>query len=395
MEKTYGSVSIATATTAAILASVGTAAAGYLFHRSETARIRNLRKEERRGRINAEIKLRNVLKNGVIGNSGGAAMGTCISNVNDVERNGSSRIRNSICTQECNAGKNCEEMRCVNNDMFLRCIGVVVSPFMKRMGTPRQGALAPDSRGYIQIDPSVAMETLEGLEMYSHVWLVFKFHANTDIPGSAKTKVRPPRAGGLKVGQLATRSPHRPNALGLSLVKFSQIDFHNKRLHITALDLVNGTPIYDVKPVVPWDEPGYMGYGDRLVVPNWVSQDDALSDVVFSDHAETVLRDCVEKGKLSPLYKKKDDGFLCALKAIKQILAQDPRAQTKRGKLDSKEPYKIVFCSIQVEFLVLTTAKIEVIDVQSLNFKESEQVDGIPFANEGTMNQGNSINNMC
>lgn len=126
------------------------------------------------------------------------------------------------------------------------------------MGTPRQGALVPSGRGFVQL--RIPVECIEGLESYSHAWIIFTFHANTDTPtattiGSAtnttssklnfsKTKIRPPRGNGIKVGMLATRSPHRPNNVGLSLVKISGVDKKEKRLHIQALDLVNGTPVY-------------------------------------------------------------------------------------------------------------------------------------------------------
>ena len=175
-----------------------------------------------------------------------------------------------------------------NQQLQLQCIGTIISPYTKRMGTPRQGALVPSGRGYIQLN--IPVECVDGLDMYSHAWILFTFHANTDahtkqqtamqqskskqskkkgnstnnnsMSNLSKTKIRPPRAPhGLKVGMLATRSPHRPNNIGLSLVQITSVDKKNKRLYISALDLVNGTPVYDVKPCVPWDIPGY--YDDK------------------------------------------------------------------------------------------------------------------------------------
>lgn len=135
----------------------------------------------------------------------------------------------------------------INHDkhgLKLKCIGTIVSPFTKRMGTPRQGALAMSARGYVQlITKNCHEETIDGLDAYSHCWILFSFHANTNIDNK-KAKVRPPRGGGVRVGQLATRSPHRPNNIGLSLVKVDKVDKVNRRLYITALDLVNGTPVY-------------------------------------------------------------------------------------------------------------------------------------------------------
>ena len=100
----------------------------------------------------------------------------------------------------------------------LSTLGIVHSPYPKRMGTPRQGALVPSSRGCIEFVKSVPPELLDGIDAYSHLWVIFQFHENTSLATSKKTKIRPPRGGGIKVGQLATRSPHRPNPLGLSLV---------------------------------------------------------------------------------------------------------------------------------------------------------------------------------
>jgi tRNA (adenine37-N6)-methyltransferase len=197
--------------------------AAYKFHTKTVEEIRkyygDLRDAERKGRIKAEIKLRTQVKE-------------------EEEK----RVAASMAFYS---------KENISNDlngkpMLLKCIGTVRSPFTKRMGTPRQGALAPHSRGYIQLNHSIApMETLLGLDTYSHAWILFQFHANTDLQSiSVKTKIRPPRGGGIKVGSMATRSPHRPNNIGLSLVKIDGIDTKKKRLHISALDLCNGTPVY-------------------------------------------------------------------------------------------------------------------------------------------------------
>jgi tRNA-Thr(GGU) m(6)t(6)A37 methyltransferase TsaA len=194
----------------------------YKFHTKKIEEIRkhfgDLRDAERKGRIKAEIKLRTQVK--------------------EEEK----RVAASLAFYSNEKSSSDSDEK----PMLLKCIGSVRSPFTKRMGTPRQGALAPHSRGYIQLNHSVApMETLTGLDMYSHAWILFQFHANTDLQSiSVKTKIRPPRGGGIKVGSMATRSPHRPNNIGLSLVKIDGIDTKKKRLHISALDLCNGTPVY-------------------------------------------------------------------------------------------------------------------------------------------------------
>jgi tRNA (adenine37-N6)-methyltransferase len=270
-----------------------------------------------------------------------------------------------------------KESKKADNSMILKCIGTIVSPYTKRMGTPRQGALAPASRAFIQF--SIPFEAVEGLEQYSHLWIIFEFHANTDQASSKKTKIRPPRGGGIRVGQLATRSPHRPNALGLSLVKIAGIDAKNKRLHISALDLVNGTPVYDIKPCVPWDIPGHFD-GVSLHVPDWVEQDDSLRKVVFTKSSEQDLRNMISENRLGPLYNQNNDGFQGAIETLEQVLAQDPRASNKRGTSTQKgeATYKIIFVGTQVEFRV-TEGVVEIMQILPMNFEDSSYVDGIPL----------------
>ena len=228
----------------------------------------------------------------------------------------------------------------------------------------------------------------------------------------SKTKIRPPRGNGLKVGMLATRSPHRPNNIGLSLVKISHLDKKHKRLHITALDLVNGTPVYDIKPVVPWDIPGQY---DKvpLVVPKYVSQEeDVIDNVEFTIEALQSLERCVWNGKLSPLYTTENSGLEEAKKTIGQILAQDPRASNsngpnKRGSTSataaaatataiaraSSTCYKMLFCSVEIEFQVRSNNNNDtkndgvgggvVVTVENVNdeldLTRVEYVDGIPI----------------
>ena len=96
-------------------------------------------------------------------------------------------------------------------------------------------------------------EAFRGIESFSHLWLIFEFHL---VPlEDIKALVRPPRFQGKeKFGVFATRSPHRPNRLGLSVVKFERIEVKDKEiiLHVSGVDLVNGTPIFDIKPYIPY-----------------------------------------------------------------------------------------------------------------------------------------------
>lgn len=140
----------------------------------------------------------------------------------------------------------------------------------------------------------------------------------------------------------------------------------------------------DVKPVVPWDVPGYFDE-HKLKVPPWVSQDDALSSVSFTKEAGANLTYLLKMKKLAPFYIAED--FHDAKEAIKEILSQDPRAAKKRGKLsDMTEPYKVTFGSIVLKFIVEEQGKVDVIGMTELELDDSTVfVDGVPLAREGTM----------
>ena len=346
-------------------------------HEEEISKIQALREAERKGRIKAEILLRTTVKNAEIQR---IAASSAFYSSNEEQKDTKHANDNGTTNHSTPVSSN-------QNDMLLRCVGEVVSPFLKRMGTPRQGALVPHARGYIQMKSSVApLETLSGIEAYSHAWVLFWFHANTDCQTlSVKTKVRPPRAGGIKVGSMATRSPHRPNPIGLSLVKVVGIDEKKKRLYIAGLDLVNGTPVYDIKPCVPWDIPGHFD-GESIKVPDWVSQEDALSSVTFTPEADDQLQKLINCKTLDPLYEATKDGFEYAKKAIVEVLSQDPRASKRRGKIDENvEPYKISFGTIQIQFLVSEMGKVSVINVTKMQLDDCVYVDGVPLAVDGTM----------
>ncbi len=133
-------------------------------------------------------------------------------------------------------------------------IGYVRGGFAERFGVPRQARLAPDVPARIEIVPPYnRREAWQGLDQFSHVWLVFGFHAVRDEQW--KPTVRPPRLGGKqRMGVFATRSPHRPNHLGLSAVTLAGIELGEGKVALTVrgADMIDGTPIFDVKPYVPY-----------------------------------------------------------------------------------------------------------------------------------------------
>lgn len=158
-------------------------------------------------------------------------------------------------------------------------IGRVQSPYTDRRGAPRQGALAPDARARIVFNQAVPATALEGLEGFSHVYVLFLFHENTDlhrlggqadssVSAALRNRIRrplvePPGLGGARVGVFASRSPHRPNAIGLSLCRLVSVDRGGdgrpRAIGLAGCDLLDGTPVFDIKPYAPYDCPTCVG----------------------------------------------------------------------------------------------------------------------------------------
>jgi tRNA-Thr(GGU) m(6)t(6)A37 methyltransferase TsaA len=177
-----------------------------------------------------------------------------------------------------------ETMSLMEDGLQVKPIGVIRSIYRLCVGTPRQGLLCPNARGVIDMfrlgNASMA-ESVQGLEEFSHIWIVFVFHLNTqskDASRKTKSKITPPALGGEKVGIYATRTPHRYNPIGLTLCKLDRIEMVDKRtvrLHISGLDLVDGTPVLDIKPYVPVYDSVQIddgnGTSNGIRVPGWVS----------------------------------------------------------------------------------------------------------------------------
>ncbi|ESP00591.1 hypothetical protein LOTGIDRAFT_112669 [Lottia gigantea] len=137
----------------------------------------------------------------------------------------------------------------------MKAIGFMRSVFQFKNGTPRQSFICPQARGSITIDKTVynnPHHSLEGLQEYSHVWILFIFNQNNSTFNRAK--VRPPRLGGEKLGIFATRSPYRFNPIGLTLAKLDEVK--DDTLYVSGIDILDGTPIVDIKPYIPdYDNP--------------------------------------------------------------------------------------------------------------------------------------------
>ena len=128
-------------------------------------------------------------------------------------------------------------------------IGVVRTPFADRVSAPRQPCAAGGARGTIELLPGRDFEhALSDLEGWDRIWVVFAFHLNP--PGAWRPKVLPPRSAGKRRGVFSTRSPHRPNPIGLSVVRLDGVA--GLSLHVRDVDMIDGTPVLDLKPYVPY-----------------------------------------------------------------------------------------------------------------------------------------------
>ncbi|KAK3133385.1 hypothetical protein QOZ80_6AG0535870 [Eleusine coracana subsp. coracana] len=209
-------------------------------------------------------------------------------------------------------------------------IGIVQSCFSTRNGTPRQPLVVPLARATVVLDPArVPVGALEGLASYSHCWILYVFHLNTDLDkmwkdparSKLKAKVRVPRLKGGKMGVLATRSPHRPNPIGLSVAKVEAVDGHS--ILLSGVDLVDGTPVVDIKP--------YLPYSDSVkgaAVPDWLEVDGALAveSIHCTEHFIAALRNCWIHTQKQSLYASADD----FQDLIKEVLSWDIRSLSQR-----------------------------------------------------------------
>ncbi|XP_074564675.1 uncharacterized protein LOC141821187 [Curcuma longa] len=205
-------------------------------------------------------------------------------------------------------------------------IGTIRSCFSTRNGTPRQPLLVPLARACLVFDSGqIPTAALEGLAEYSHCWILYVFHLNTDLDklwrepsrSKFKAKVRVPRLKGGKMGVLATRSPHRPCPIGLTVAKVEALDGH--ALLLSGVDLVDSTPVLDIKP--------YLPYSDSIhgaTVPNWVKADDtlAVASVSFSPNFSSSLSSCWKEVEKCSLYASQ----LEFQNLIREVLSWDIRS---------------------------------------------------------------------
>ena len=213
-------------------------------------------------------------------------------------------------------------------EIAVKVIARIHTDFPEKFGIPRQSGLIEELKSTIVFEPEFRdANALRGIEEYSHLWLIWEFSENVDAPWSPT--VRPPRLGGnVRMGVFATRSPFRPNPIGLSCVRLERVDLTDPRgpvLHVAGADLMDGTPIFDIKP--------YVAYADchPEATEGFTGQVE-MQALTVEIPPELLARFPVEKRD-----------------ALVGVLAQDPRP---RYQADASRVYGLEFGGYEVKFTV-------------------------------------------
>ncbi|XP_055608176.1 tRNA (adenine(37)-N6)-methyltransferase [Uranotaenia lowii] len=233
-----------------------------------------------------------------------------------------------------------------NSKLEFEPIGVIKTVFPEKKAVPRQANMFSQVVSRIELSSAIfnnPEHSLDGLEKFSHVWIIYHFHRNQ---AHLKAKVAPPRLGGERVGVFSTRSPHRPCPIGLSLVQLDRIE--GSSIYFFGTDMVNDTPVLDIKPYIPqydvpekfdeqqfhWSREAPDGEENfentasvrpvpsnaisSVAVPNWVLNSSTLR-VLFNENAENQIKElAIDK------------------KSIADILKADPRSVYLRTKYGSQ-----------------------------------------------------------
>lgn len=212
--------------------------------------------------------------------------------------------------------------------MNIEPIAKIYTDFKTKFGIPRQSRRVNELYAKIVFEKEFRNdECIRGIEQFSHLWLIWEFSENTDKKWS--NTVRPPRLGGNKrVGVFATRSPFRPNSLGLSCVELIRVEDtanDGKVLIVSGADIMNGTPIYDIKPYIPYSDcvkDAKGGFSSEM--------NDYKLEVVFPSELESL----VAKDKIN---------------ALKSVLSDDPRPSYQN---DDERVYGFFFADYEIKFKV-------------------------------------------
>ncbi|EKO3906255.1 tRNA (N6-threonylcarbamoyladenosine(37)-N6)-methyltransferase TrmO [Vibrio fluvialis] len=212
-------------------------------------------------------------------------------------------------------------------------IAVIESPYKEKFAVPRQPRLVPSATARVKLlGESNCPEAVRGIEQFSHLWLLFLFDQN--LQAGWKPTVRPPRLGGNeRIGVLASRSTFRPNGIGMSAVELRGVSKQGDQIYLDlgSVDLVDGTPIIDIKPYIPYSDSIADAQG------GYAEAEPEQAEVAFSAAAlETLQR--LPNGQVQQA-------------VIGEVLAQDPRPAYKKNKPDMKE-YAVNLYDLNVKFMV-------------------------------------------
>ncbi|EPI8559716.1 tRNA (N6-threonylcarbamoyladenosine(37)-N6)-methyltransferase TrmO [Vibrio fluvialis] len=212
-------------------------------------------------------------------------------------------------------------------------IAVIESPYKEKFAVPRQPRLVPSATARVKLlGESNCQEAVRGIEQFSHLWLLFLFDQN--LQAGWKPTVRPPRLGGNeRIGVLASRSTFRPNGIGMSAVELRGVRKQGDQIYLDlgSVDLVDGTPIIDIKPYIPYSDSIADAQG------GYAEAEPEQAEVTFSAAA------------LETLQRLPDGQVQQAV--IGEVLAQDPRPAYKKNKPDMKE-YAVNLYDLNVKFMV-------------------------------------------
>lgn len=213
------------------------------------------------------------------------------------------------------------------------------SPFSSKFGIPKQSGLVKNVRGQIVFEPAYrSKDALRGIDEFDYLWLIWHFSANKHAPNSLV--VRPPLLGGnTKMGVFATRSPFRPNGLGLSSVQLERIEWETNEgpvIHVLGADLMDGTPIFDIKPYIVYAD-CHVGARSGFV--------DRTSITRLDVHIPECFQSIFPPENLQTLY---------------EVLALDPRPHYQD---DPHKVYGMPFMGRDVRFTVSSEGQLLVVDV--------------------------------
>lgn len=258
-------------------------------------------------------------------------------------------------------------------------IGYHRSPLSQKFGAPRQPNLVALTSIIEMRAPYDTPAAFIGLDAFSHIWISWQFHHNylpkhkqTDrANNSFRPQVRPPRLGGnQKIGVFASRSMYRPSALGLSVVKLECIEIVDGRvlLHISGADMIDGTPIIDIKPYVAYSDAlpdARSGFAPSAPTLLTVTIDDfayqQLVQIVNNQHSINDINQKGKGGKLAikeVINKTQKQLLMTDLDIIKALIAQDPRPAYRRIEINT--PFVMRYKSVDVSFQMLALGELQI-----------------------------------